>query len=83
MPVYFISAKENIGLKEMIHGIKKQYDIWNKRISTGKLNSWLQDITKKNPPPLHNGKIVKFKYIVQVSTSPPKIQCFFELKWIF
>ena len=79
LPVYFISAKQNIGLKAMINGIKKQYDTWNKRISTGRLNSWLQDLTKKNPPPLHNKKIVKFKYIVQVSTSPPKFNVFLNL----
>ena len=79
LPIYFISAKQNIGLKDMIYGIKKQYDTWNKRISTGRLNSWLQDLTKKNPPPLHNKKIVKFKYIVQVSTSPPKFNVFLNL----
>ena len=79
LPVYFISAKENTGLNGMINGIKKQFDTWKKRISTGKLNSWLQDLTKKYPPPLHNEKLVKFKYIVQVSTSPPKFNVFLNL----
>ena len=74
LPIYFISAKK-IGLTNLGHGIKKQYDTWNKRISTGKLNSWLQALIKK-PPPLHNGKLVKLKYIVQVSTSPPKFNIF-------
>ena len=76
LPIYFISAKQNIGLKAMISGIKKQYDTWNKRISTGKLNSWLQILVKRYPPPLHNGKLIKLKYIVQVSTSPPKFNIF-------
>ena len=79
LPIYFISAKENTGVNGMINGIKKQFDTWKKRISTGKLNSWLQDLTKKYPPPLHNGKLVKFKYIVQVSTSPPKFNIFLNL----
>ena len=79
LPIYFISAKKNDGLKDMIFGIKKHYDTWNKRISTGKLNSWLQDLTKRFPPPLHNGKLLKFKYIVQVSTSPPKFNIFMNL----
>ena len=76
MPIYFISAKKKYGLNSLIIGIKKQYDTWNRRISTGKLNSWLQVLIKKNPPPLHNGKLIKLKYIVQVSTSPPKFNIF-------
>ena len=79
LPVYFISAKNNIGLDSLIHGVKKQYDTWNKRISTGKLNSWLQVLIKKYPPPLHRGKLIKLKYIVQVSTSPPKFNIFLNL----
>ena len=46
LPVHFISAKNKTGFDELIVGIKKQYDIWNKRISTGKLNSWLQILVK-------------------------------------
>ena len=76
LPIYFISAKKKIGFDELIQGIKKQYETWNKRISTGKLNSWLQALIKKFPPPLHNGRLVKIKYIVQVSTSPPKFNVF-------
>ncbi|MBD22076.1 MAG: ribosome biogenesis GTPase Der [Alphaproteobacteria bacterium] len=80
LPIYFISAKKKIGLDSLILGIKKQYDTWNKRISTGKLNSWLQMLIKKNPPPLYNGKLIKLKYIVQVSTSPPKFNIFLNFR---
>jgi len=76
LPVHFISAKNKTGFDELIIGIKKQYDTWNRRISTGKLNAWLQILVKKYPPPLHNGKLIKLKYIVQVSTSPPKFNIF-------
>ena len=60
----------------LILGIKNQLENWNKRISTGKLNSWLQGITRQTPPPLYKGKLVKLKYISQVSTSPPKFNIF-------
>lgn len=76
MPIFFISAKKKIGLENLILGIKNQLENWNKRISTGKLNSWLQGITRQTPPPLHKGKLVKLKYISQVSTSPPKFNIF-------
>ena len=47
-----------------------------KRISTGKLNSWVSDLVKKTPPPLHKGRSVKFKYVTQVNTAPPKFNIF-------
>ena len=76
MPIFFISAKKKIGLDNLILGIKSQYENWNKRISTGKLNSWLQSVIRQTPPPLHKGRLIKLKYISQVSTSPPKFNIF-------
>ena len=76
LPVFFISAKKKIGLSRLIEGIARQHSAWTKRISTGKLNSWLEEIIKKNPPPLHKGKSIKLKFISQINTSPPKFIIF-------
>ena len=76
LPIFFISAKKKVGLSRLIEGITRQYTAWTKRISTGKLNSWLEEIIKKNPPPLHKGKSIKLKFISQINTSPPKFIIF-------
>ena len=49
---------------------------WNKRIRTNELNKWLNKITTENPPPMFRGNNVRFKYISQVNTAPPKFTVF-------
>tara|TARA_A100001015_G_scaffold318459_1_gene438418 strand:+ start:3013 stop:4023 length:1011 start_codon:yes stop_codon:yes gene_type:complete len=76
VPIFFISAKKNIGLNKLKIGIDSQLVCWNQRISTGLLNNWLKIILKEIPPPLHNGKFIKLKYAVQVDIGPPKFNIF-------
>ncbi len=76
VPVLFVSAKENTGFKTLHSVISKQLESWHKKIKTNKLNDWLLKVMIENPPPLKNGRIVKLKYISQVSTSPPKFNIF-------
>ena len=75
-PIFFISALQKKGLEQLIGGIINFLPIWQKRISTNKLNKWLSKISKINPPSLNHGKEVKLKYITQVNTRPPKFLLF-------
>ena len=59
-----------------MQGIIEFLPIWEKRISTNKLNLWLKKIMDKNPPPLHNGNEVKLKFISQIKSKPPKFILF-------
>ena len=45
--------------------------VWNSRVSTGKLNRWLEGITAHHPPPAVAGRRLKVKYITQAKTRPP------------
>ncbi len=76
LPICFISAKKKMGISSLFKTVVNQNFIWKKRISTGKLNSWVSDLVKKTPPPLHKGRSVKFKYVTQVNTAPPKFNIF-------
>ncbi len=76
LPICFISAKKKMGISSLFKTVVNQNFIWKKRISTGKLNSWISDLVKKTPPPLHKGRSVKFKYVTQVNTAPPKFNIF-------
>ena len=76
VPTLFVSAKKNYGFETMHSVISKQLESWNKRIKTSELNDWLLKVMIENPPPLKNGRIVKLKYISQVSVSPPKFNIF-------
>ena len=72
----FVSARENYGFETLHSLISKQLESWNKKIKTNELNNWLLKVMIENPPPLKNGKVVKLKYISQVSNSPPKFNIF-------
>ena len=52
--------------------IDKVYHKWNKRISTSRLNQWLNQIVKYYPIPKGN----KIRYISQVSIRPPRFVLF-------
>ena len=76
LPIIFISAKKKIGINSLINTIREQNFIWKKRIGTGKLNTWLDKLTKQNPHALHKGRSIRFKYITQANSSPPKFNIF-------
>jgi GTP-binding protein len=56
--------------------VDEVYDQYVRRIGTGQLNRILETATRKNPPPLHRGRPLKFYYATQVSSRPPTVVCF-------
>ena len=76
LPICFISAKKKVGITSLFKLAVDQNLIWKKRISTGKLNTWMGNIVKKNPPPLYKGRSIKFKYITQTNSAPPKFNIY-------
>ena len=51
--------------------IETTHRVWNTRISTGRLNRWLEGVTAHHPPPAVAGRRLKIKYITQIKTRPP------------
>ncbi|HEY0816638.1 MAG TPA: ribosome biogenesis GTPase Der [Pseudonocardia sp.] len=49
---------------------------WDRRISTGQLNSWLSDIVAATPPPVRSGKQPKILFATQASARPPTFVLF-------
>ena len=70
-PLVTVSAKTGKGLDRLHAAILKAYDVWNRRISTAKLNQWLGAMTEAHPPPAPGGKRIKLRYMTQVKTRPP------------
>ncbi len=66
-----ISALKKKGLKNLIKTTISTYDIWNKRIGTGRLNRWLKMMEIHHPPPLAQGRPNRLRYITQVKSRPP------------
>lgn len=70
-PLVTVSAKTGKGLDRLHNAILKAYDVWNRRISTAKLNQWLGAMTEAHPPPAPGGRRIKLRYMTQAKTRPP------------
>ncbi|MCW3780193.1 ribosome biogenesis GTPase Der [Defluviimonas salinarum] len=70
-PLVTVSAKTGKGLDRLHNAILKAYDVWNRRITTAKLNQWLGAMTEAHPPPAPGGRRIKLRYMTQVKTRPP------------
>ena len=76
IPIITLSAKNGRGTDRLLPAVMNLYDLWNKRISTGALNRWLENIIVNHPPPLSNGQRIKLRYITQAKTRPPTFVIF-------
>ncbi len=70
-PLVTVSAKTGKGLDRLHDAILKAHEVWNRRISTARLNRWLEAMTESHPPPAPGGRRIKLRYMTQVKTRPP------------
>ncbi len=66
-----LSAETGRGLDKLMEAVVSTHQIWNRRVSTGRLNRWLEGILAHHPPPAVAGRRLKIKYVTQAKTRPP------------
>lgn len=71
-----VSALTGFGLDKLMRAISAAGETWNRRITTGDLNRWLEGMQQKHPPPLVTGRRLRLRYITQVNTRPPTFALF-------
>ncbi|MES2728668.1 MAG: ribosome biogenesis GTPase Der [Pseudomonadota bacterium] len=71
LPVVTLSALTGRNVPRLMDKIAETYDIWCRRISTGRMNRWLQTVTSAHPPPLVSGRPNKMRYVTQIRNKPP------------
>ncbi len=76
LSIIFISAKNKSSVDKLKSTLYFKSNRIIKKLSTSKLNACLKKYSDEKPHPLIKGKSVKFKYAVQVSTSPFTIKIF-------
>ncbi len=70
------SALTRRGLDRVMDAVLGAYEVWNRRVSTGRLNRWLQAATEAHPPPAVAGRRLRIRYITQAKTRPPTFVAF-------
>jgi GTP-binding protein len=71
VPLVTIAALNGEGLEKLMKEVTRVYEVWNRRVSTGQLNRWLEGMQADHPPPIVAGRRVKLRYMTQVKARPP------------
>jgi len=71
VPLVTVSALTGRGLDRLHAAILKAHEVWNRRISTARLNDWLKDVVAHHPPPAPGGRRIRLRYMTQAKTRPP------------
>ena len=75
-PHLFISAKTHKGIGRILPMVLKVYEQFDKRISTSKLNRFLEEVTANHTPPQKNHHPVRLYYMHQSRVRPPTFDLF-------
>ncbi|MCK5546179.1 MAG: ribosome biogenesis GTPase Der [Rhodospirillaceae bacterium] len=76
VPIVTISAKNGKGMDKLLDAAFDVFEVWNRRIPTGQLNKWLEQVLHDHQPPLVGGRRIKVRYMTQPKTRPPTFALF-------
>jgi GTP-binding protein len=66
-----VSGLTGAHIEKLMEAVIATHEIWNQRISTGRLNRWLAPVIESTPPPAVSGRRVKIRYMTQPKARPP------------
>jgi GTP-binding protein len=66
-----VSGLTGAHVDKLLEAVAATHEVWNKRISTGRLNRWLAPVVEATPPPAVSGRRVKIRYMTQPKARPP------------
>ena len=75
-PMVCFSALTGRGTDRIMPAVLDIEQQWNRRISTGALNRWLEEVTQRHPPPAVRGRHIRIRYVTQAKTRPPTFAAF-------
>ncbi|MAQ81878.1 MAG: ribosome biogenesis GTPase Der [Maritimibacter sp.] len=70
-PLITVSALTGKGLDRLHAAVLKAHEVWNRRVSTARLNRWLEGMVSAHPPPAPGGRRIRLRYMTQAKTRPP------------
>jgi GTPase len=71
-----LSAQTGRGVDKLMPAVRQAYALWNRRIPTGELNRWFENMLTRHPPPLAEGRRIKLRYATMPKARPPTIAVF-------
>ena len=71
VPLRPISAHTGRGVKDLMSMARRIGEQFRRRVSTGELNRFMEQVLAKHAPPTQGGRAPRIYYITQVGTAPP------------
>ncbi len=71
-----ISATTGRGVLRLAPALRTALASWDRRIPTGRLNSWLGELLAATPPPVRGGKQPRVLFATQAANRPPTFVLF-------
>lgn len=76
IPCLVGSALKDKEMKGLFETIESVFENYQRRITTGQLNSFIEKVVQENNPPIIGTKRLRIYYLTQGSTSPPNFILF-------
>jgi GTP-binding protein len=71
-----ISARTGRSVDRLAGRLRVSLDAWDRRIATGRLNTWLTEVIAQTPPPARGGRSPRVLFATQAGTRPPRFVLF-------
>ncbi|GEE03166.1 GTPase Der [Gordonia spumicola] len=71
-----ISAQTGRSIQKLVPALEGALESWDRRVSTGRLNTWLKDVIAATPPPVRGGRQPRVMFATQAATRPPTFVLF-------
>ncbi|MEU7766636.1 ribosome biogenesis GTPase Der [Nocardia sp. NPDC049190] len=71
-----ISAHTGRAVQKLVPAMETALESWDKRIPTGRLNTWLKEVIAATPPPMRGGRLPRVLFATQASSRPPTFVLF-------
>jgi GTPase len=71
-----LSGLAGEGVDKLMQAVVQAAEVWDTRVSTSRINDWLNEATSRNPPPAVSGRRIKIRYATQVKSRPPHFALF-------
>ncbi|CAN5158161.1 ribosome biogenesis GTPase Der [soil metagenome] len=76
VPIVPLSGLAGEGIDRLMQAVFESYEVWNRRISTAKINRWLEGVLSAHPPPAVAGRRIKIRYMTQAKARSPTFALF-------
>jgi GTP-binding protein len=71
-----VSARTGRAVDKLAGALRTALASWDRRIPTGQLNTWLNEVVAQTPPPARGGRAPRVLFATQADTRPPRFVLF-------